>query len=74
MRRTKEWWSALDADERSHLVYIEKYHNKSSVGSDYLPEGIGECPACGQLSRYGLCDYCSDSREKYIKKANRRLE
>ena len=74
MRRTKEWWARLTKAERDHLVFIEKYHNKSAVGSAYLPDDVGECPACGQLSRYGLCEYCRDSREKYICKANRESE
>ena len=74
MRRTKEWWKALDKDERSHLIFIEKHHNKSARGSAFLPEGVGECPACGQLSTFGLCEYCSSSREKYIDKANKAIE
>jgi recombinational DNA repair protein RecR len=71
MKRTKEWWARLAPDERAHLVYIERYQNKSAVGSAYLPDGVGECPACGQLSTYGLCEYCSNSRKKYIEKANK---
>ena len=74
MKRTKEWWARLTEAERSHLVFIEKYGNKSAGGSAYLPEGIGECPACGQLSSYGLCKYCEDSKDKYICKANRERE
>jgi len=70
MKRTKEWWARLTPEERSHLVHIEKYHNRSAVGSSYLPADVGECPACGQLSSCGLCDYCSDARQKYIRKAN----
>jgi hypothetical protein len=74
MRRTKEWWKALAPEERSHLVYIEKHRNGLAGGSAYLPEGVGECPACGQLSRLGLCDYCANAREKYIAKADKALE
>jgi hypothetical protein len=74
MRRTKEWWARLAPEERSHLVYIEKYANKSSIGSPYLPDDVGECPACGQLSNYGLCRYCSNSLQKYIDKANGKTE
>ena len=70
MKRTKEWWARLTEAERSHLVFIEKHHNKSAIGSAYLPDDVGECPACGQLSHFGLCDYCSDARQKYIRKAN----
>jgi hypothetical protein len=70
MRRTKEWWARLTKEERAHLVYLEKNQNKLATGSAYLPEGVGECPACGQLSRFGLCDYCSGCLEKYIKKAS----
>jgi len=71
MKRTKEWWARLTSDERSHLVFIEKHHNELACGSAYLPEGVRECPACGQLSHYGLCDYCSGKQEEYINKANK---
>ena len=70
MRRTKEWWARLTKEERGHLVFIEKHHNESAMGSPYLPDDVGECPACGQLSHYGLCAYCEESRDKYICKAN----
>jgi hypothetical protein len=73
MKRTKEWWEALTGDERSHLVYIEKHANggMNYGGGGYLPYDVGECPVCGQLSRYGLCDYCAASQKKYIDKANK---
>ena len=76
MRRTKEWWAALTADERAHLVFIERNANGgvNYGGGGYLPDDVGECPACGQLSRYGLCGYCSDSLEKYIAKANKAVQ
>jgi len=70
MKRTKEWWARLMPDERSHLVYLERQQNELAIGSPYLPDDVGECPACGQLSHYGLCDCCQNSLDKYIKKGN----
>jgi len=70
VKRTKEWWARLDKDERSHLVYLERHQNEMSYGSSYLPDDVGECPACGQFSNYGLCKECWKSLEEYIAKGN----
>jgi len=51
MRRTKEWWARLTADERSELVYIERNASQASVGWDgYLPDD------CGEIRRQWVAD------------------
>jgi hypothetical protein len=75
MRRTKEWWATLDKEERSHLVYIERRMNGFTGYGGYLPDDCSECPVCGQpVFGSGMCSYCSNSRYKYIDKADKALE
>jgi len=71
MKRTKEWWAALEPWERSHLMAIEKSEYHSSGLSGYLPDDCGECPNCSQpVLGSGLCSYCDEEAASLIRKAN----
>jgi hypothetical protein len=75
MKRTKEWWSMLDKDERSHLVYLERASNMSSGYGGLVPDDCSSCTACGQVTLGGgLCPECSDQLDYYIEKANRAVK
>jgi hypothetical protein len=70
-KRTKEWWAALNADERSHLVYLERALNAHSSYGGLVPDDCSGCTACGQVMLgAGLCPQCSNQLDSYIDKAN----
>lgn len=73
MKRTKEWWARLNESERKHLVRLEKCQNCDRYRA-YHPYNAGECPACGQLDSFGLCNYCSEQLRHYIAKGNGEVE
>ena len=69
MRRTKEWWARLSTEERSRLVYLEKYTTQASGRCCYLPDDCGECHTCSTPTLGGgLCDVCSRELDKLIQK------
>ena len=69
MRRTKEFWSRLNKQERSYLVYIERNANKGTCMGGYLPDDCSECNVCGnaQLGS-GTCMHCLNDWNELIKK------
>jgi len=72
MKRTKQWWTGLNKDERSELIYLER-SEKSSHQSGYLPDDCSECGACSYpVLGTGLCPNCENRRQKLILKANQK--
>ena len=68
MRRTREWWSRLDSQERSELHWLER--GRSSL-NPYIPDDCSECGNCGiPHLGYGLCPLCLDRKIKLIRKGN----
>jgi len=73
MRRTKEWWAALEPEERSALVGLERAEAIDVTYGD-LPLGYSECPWCGVIKRgWGLCPQCTNRLHGLIAKANRAM-
>lgn len=59
MRRTKEWWAVLTAEERNELVYLERAKKHCGGLGGYLPDDCGECGYCSQpCLGGGLCPPC----------------
>lgn len=73
MRRTKEWWAALEKWERVWLVHAERWQHKYGgygVGG-YLPDDCSECSICGQAQLgSGACAYCLGEMGRIISKAD----
>ena len=56
MKRTKEWWARLTAEERSELMRLEK---SMHWRQERLEGGYSWCTGCGDLiSGSGLCVNC----------------
>lgn len=71
MRRNKEWWARLDADERARLWHLERCQNYG-YPSWNLPEDARECPMCSTPTNWGgLCHNCSSELASLLKKANK---
>ncbi len=71
MKRTRKWWAILTPNERSELVWIERYANDYHSGGGYLPDDCSECGACGQaMHGVGLCPQCSKRLDEIIGKAD----
>jgi hypothetical protein len=74
MKRTRQWWAALTADERAMLVDLEKANNKAGGASAYLPDDCRECTFCGTPGLIGgLCPDCANFLEDLKAKANRAM-
>ena len=79
MRRTKAWWAALDAEERSHVVRFERWRGRRKCwrneGREYLPRGWHTCAVCGFRADWmhdGMCPDCIDTWAKCRVLANMR--
>ena len=75
MRRTKEWWAALEPEERSTLVGLERAEASNSGGTGFnLPEGYSCCPWCSYPKRgCGVCFQCLTRLQELIAKADRSI-
>ena len=75
MRRTKEWWAALEPEERSKLVALEQGQATLGGGTGWnLPEGYSSCQ-CGYPKRgRGLCPLCRNRLQELRAKADRAME
>lgn len=70
MRRTKEWWARLTADERSRLYWLEEGERHGGSGWN-LPEGFSDCGFCSTPTRWGgLCAACSAKLGVLLDKAD----
>ena len=59
MKRTKEWWARLSAEERSKLVSIERSESSAYGAGGWIPDDCCECGACGTPHiGSGLCEAC----------------
>lgn len=71
MRRTKEWWARLTAQERKELVWMEKYNNTYGRMGGYYPDDCSECTACGNaMLGSGMCPWCRNRCQELVDKAN----
>lgn len=77
MRRTREWWAALNRQERVELVALER-NDKRGSRSVYIPDDCAICGHCGTACRdcvgTGLCLTCEDRLYEIIAKADRAME
>ena len=71
MRRTKDWWAALDQQERREVVNLERADAQGSRGTGWnLPPGYNDCPFCSTPSGGGLCRYCLRRLIALLRKAD----
>jgi hypothetical protein len=72
MRRTKQWWNKLIADERSELCWLERCNLKwATRGSAGLPDDCLECENCSTPhSGMSLCPACNQRLDEIINKAD----
>lgn len=76
MKRTKEWWSQFTKEERSYIVFFERYQDGSAGlgGGGYLPDDCGECSVCGNpVWLYSPCNSCIERYSKIMEKAEENL-
>jgi len=78
MKRTKEWWARLTAQERSRLVYLEssEKHAGPLGAGGYLPDDCRECGSCSTPTAGfgGLCRYCLEELIALLRKADNEPE
>jgi hypothetical protein len=72
MKRTKQWWNKLTADERIELHWLEKYNSKwGARGLAGLPDDCTKCENCNTPHLgLGLCPMCSQRLAELISKAD----
>lgn len=58
MRRTKQWWAALDTGERSELVGLERASAWTASGGWKLPPDFCDCYYCSRPIRGESCNNC----------------
>ena len=67
-RRTKEWWAKFTPEERSTIVYFERYCERGGRSS-YLPDDCGDCGVCGSVTKgSGACRDCTTEYLKILEK------
>ena len=70
MRRTKQWWAALEDWERAVLVGMERAQYHSGSGWN-LPDGYSDCGWCSTpTGGGGLCFHCLLELDRIISKAD----
>lgn len=72
MKRTKEWWSRLNKEERRRLIELERSFGSGPYGAGgYLPDDCSECDGCGQPQMgIGLCANCCKELSTLISKGD----
>lgn len=72
MRRTREWWAALEPEERSELVNLERADKSSRTTWPYIPSDEDRCGSCA-AHHYGggLCSLCSKQLGELLAKAEK---
>lgn len=72
MKRTKQWWAALEPGERSELVNLERADRSSRTTWPYIPSDEDRCGSCA-IHHYGggLCPLCTNHLSELIAKAEK---
>jgi len=75
MQRTKDWWSRLDPDERSWLIYFERNQNNYSPygGDGWLPDDCMECTVCSCPGLSSPCRACLNEAIRIVDKADGKM-
>lgn len=74
MRRTSEWWAALEPWERSKLVCLERGQANLGGGTGFnLPPGFSSCQCGAPKMGWGLCSQCGNRLQQLIAKADRSM-